>query len=78
MGTAGRHLLCLDTAMGESFFTVVSLHINKTYAKKRAIASDFNGTAWRRQSDSDLRPSSIIEEAFANTNLLLPPVSTPL
>ena len=34
------------------------------------VAGDFIGAAWRRQSGSDPRPISIIEEAFANTCLL--------
>ena len=42
------------------------------------VAGDFNGAAWRRQSSSDHRPISIIEEAFANTSLPIPPGPTPL
>ena len=42
------------------------------------VAGDFNGAAWRRQSGSDPRPISIIEEAFANTDLPVPPDPTPL
>ena len=42
------------------------------------VAGDFNGAAWRRPSGSDRRLTSIIEEAFANTDLPLPPGSTPL
>ena len=41
-------------------------------------AGEFNGAAWRRQSGSDPRPISIIEEAFANTSLPIPPGPTPL
>ena len=102
MGTAGRHLPCFASggyrAMASLFFTVVSLHINNTYAKKCGfaknlllavttvflqehvdlVAGDFFGAAWRRQSGSDVRPISIIEEAFVNTNLPMPSVSTPL
>ena len=37
------------------------------------VAGDFNGAAGRRQSGSDPRPISIIEEAFVNTNLPVPP-----
>ena len=40
------------------------------------VAGDFNGAAWRRPSGSDRRPISIIEEAFANTNLPIPPGPT--
>ena len=36
------------------------------------VAGDFNGAAWRPQSGSDPRPVSIVEEAFVNTNLLVP------
>ena len=39
------------------------------------VAGDFNGPAWRRQSGSDSRLISSIEEAFVSTNLPLP---TPL
>ena len=42
------------------------------------VAGDFNGAAWRRQSGSDPRPISIIVEAFANTDLPVPPGPTPL
>ena len=42
------------------------------------VAGDFNGAAWRRQSGSDPRPVSIIEEAFVNTFLPVPPGPTPL
>ena len=36
------------------------------------VAGDFNGAAWRRRSGNDQRCDSIIEEAFANTNLPIP------
>ena len=36
-------------------------------------AGDFNGAAWRRPCGSDRRLTSIIEEAFADTNLPVPP-----
>ena len=42
------------------------------------VAGDFNGAAWRRQSGSDPRPISIVEEAFVNTDLAVPPGPTPL
>ena len=41
------------------------------------VAGDFNGASWRRQSGSDSRFISSIEEAFVNTNLPLPPGPTP-
>ena len=83
---------------GKSYFTMMSLHINNTHAKKRGIAKnlllavrivmhqqqvdlvagDFNGAAWSRQSGSDPRPISIIEETFVNTNLPVLPGPTPL
>ena len=37
------------------------------------VAGDFNGAAWRRPCGSDRQLTSIIEEAFANTNLPVPP-----
>ena len=36
------------------------------------VAGDFNGAPWRRQSGSDHRPISILEEAFAKTSLPIP------
>ena len=42
------------------------------------VAGDFDGSAWRRQSGSDSRIISSIEETFVNTNLPLPPGPTPL
>ena len=42
------------------------------------VAGDFNGAAWRRQSGSDARSISSIEEAFVNSSLPLPPGPTPL
>ena len=87
-----------EEASGRHYFTMVSLHIKNTHAKKRRIAKhlllavrtvmhqqqvdlvagDFNGAAWRRQSGSDSRSISSIEEAFVNTSLPLPPGPTPL
>ena len=83
---------------GKSFFTVMSLHINNQFSKKRGIwskllltiravmpeefvdlvAGDFNGASWRRLCGNDRKLTSIIEEGFADTNLLAPPVTTPL
>ena len=83
---------------GKSFFTMMSLHINNQFAKKRGIgkklllairtvmmeehvdmvAGDFNGAAWRRPCRSERRLTSIIEEAFAYSNLPVPPGPTPL
>ena len=42
------------------------------------VAGDFNGAAWRRPCGSDLRLTSIIGEAFADTNISVPPLSLPL
>ena len=42
------------------------------------VAGDFNGAAWRCPCGSDRRLISIIEEAFADTNLPMPPGTTPL
>ena len=38
----------------------------------------FNGAAWRRQSGSDSRITSSVQEAFVGANLPLPPGPTPL
>ena len=43
-----------------------------------SVAGDFNGAAWHRPCGNDRKLTSIIEEAFADTNLLAPAVSTPL
>ena len=81
---------------GQKTFTVMSLHINNSFAKKRGIgkkliltigavmleehvdvvAGDFNGAAWRRDTSAD--SISIIEEAFADCALPMPPGPTPL
>ena len=81
---------------GKSSFTVMSMHINNNYAKKRGIGKklpftiravmldehkdlvvgDFNGAAWRRQTNNG--NLSIIEEAFADSDLPMPPGPTPL
>ena len=80
MGTTSRHFRCFvpeDNAM-------MLLLINTTFARKRGVAKNlllavtFNGAAWRCQPGSDPRFISIVEEAFVNTNLLMPPVTTPL
>ena len=42
------------------------------------VAGDFNGAAWRRPCGNDRKPTSIIEEAFADTDPPMPPGSTPL
>ena len=41
------------------------------------VAGDFNGAVWRRQSGSDPRPISKIEEAFTKTSLPIPPLWGP-
>ena len=98
MGTAGRHLLCLDTVQWRVLpspwcRSTLTTHMPRNADSRRTcclqarlflqehvdlVAGDFFGAAWRRQSGSDVRPISIIEEAFANTNLPLPLGSTPL
>ena len=40
-----------------------------TYSPCRLVAGDFNGAAWRRPCGNDRKLTSIIEEAFADTNL---------
>ena len=42
------------------------------------VAGDFNGAVWRCPCGSDRKPVSIIEEAFANTDLSMPLGSPPL
>ena len=42
------------------------------------VAGDFHGAAWRRQSGSDSRITSSVQEAFVGANLPLPPGPTPL
>ena len=37
------------------------------------VAGDFNGAAWRRPCGNDRKPTSIIEEAFADADLPMPP-----
>ena len=41
------------------------------------VAGDFNGAAWRRPCGNHRKLTSIIEEAFANTDLPIPPGTTP-
>ena len=80
---------------GPKSFTVMSLHINNSCAKKRGIgkkliltiravmldekvdlvAGDFNRAAWRRDNSNNI---SIIEEAFADCALPMPPGPAPL
>ena len=36
------------------------------------VAGDFNGAAWRRPCGNDRKLTSIIEEAFAETDLPMP------
>ena len=76
----------------EETFTDLSIHVNNVNAKKRGIgkklilairavihqdlvAGDFNGAAWRRDNSNN---TSIIEEAFADCALPMPPDPTPL
>ena len=40
------------------------------------VAGDFNGAAWRRPCGNDRKLTSIVEDAFADTSLPVPPVST--
>ena len=79
---------------GQQTFTVMSLHINNNDAKRgigkkllltvRAVmldekvdlvAGDFKGAVWRRSTSNNI---SIIEEAFADCALPMPPGHTPL
>ena len=42
------------------------------------VAADFNGAAWRRPCGNDRKPTSVIEEAFADADLPMSPGPTPL
>ena len=42
------------------------------------FAGDFNGAAWHRSNGNTRQPTSIIEEAFADTDLPMPLGPTPL
>ena len=42
------------------------------------VAGDVNGAAWRRPCGNGRQPISIIEEAFADTDLPMPPGPPPL
>ena len=68
---------------GTPYFTMMSLHTNNHFAKRRGIAkkvffADFNGAAWRKKSGDNQPRDSTIEEAFAHTNLPIPHGSSPL
>ena len=67
----------------------MSSHINNPFAKKSSIGKKLLLTfpavmlglqrcAWRRPCGNDRKPTSIIEEAFADTDLLVPPGPPPL
>ena len=81
MGITGSHLPCLvpkiaaqwqkKRGIGKKLFLAVRTVMLQEQVEMDA--GDFNGSAWRRQSGSDPRPISIIEEAFVNTNLPVPP-----
>ena len=93
-----RAAFCRQPRSGPKSFTVMSLHINNNYAKKRGIgkkllltiraimqeehvdlvACDFNGAAWRQSNCSTPQPTSIFEEALADTDFPMPPGPTPL
>ena len=98
LGLTRRAITCLfssTTSQRKKKFTVMSLHINNNYVKKRGIgkkliltiravmldakvdlvAEDFNGAAWRCDNSNSI---SIIEEAFADCALPMPPSPTPL
>ena len=52
-----------------------TIHAVMLGEKVDLVASDFNGAAWRRDSNNFF---SIIEEAFADCALPMPPGPTPL
>ena len=52
---------------------LVAVRFVKVQEQVGMVAGDFNCAGWRRQSGSDTRSTGIIEEAFANTSLPIPP-----
>ena len=42
------------------------------------VAGDFNGAAWRQSNGNNSQPTSILEEAFADTDFPMPPGPPPL
>ena len=87
MGTASRHLPCLipkviaqrqiflhnDEKRGIGKKLLLTVRTATLDEHVDMVAGDFNGASWRRPCGSDRRLISIIEEAFANTNLPIPP-----
>ena len=68
---------------GQKSFTVMSLHINNNYAKKRGIGKKFLLTmravfAGRARGPGRPQPTNILEEAFAGTDFPMPRGPTPL
>ena len=57
----------------KSLQTILAVMLDE---KVDLVAGDFNGAAWRRATSANIL--SIIEEAFVDCDLLLPPGSTPL
>ena len=55
-----------------------SPHHPRRDAGRALVAGDFNGAAWRRSNGNSRQRTSIIEEAFADTDFPVPPGSTPL
>ena len=97
-GVVSRASFRRQPRSGQNFFTVMSLHINNNFAKKRGIgkkllltvraimlekhvdlvAGDFNRAAWGQTCGNNPQPSSILEEAFADTDFPMPPDPPPL
>ena len=81
-GVLPRAIFRRPPVSGHKYFTVMSLHIGNTYAKKKGIAKKLIQTlralkpmAQRCRSRDNL---STIDEAFADCALLTPPGPTPL
>ena len=55
-----------------------SPHYPRRDAGRALVAGDFNRAAWRRSNGNSRQPTSIIEEAFADTDFPKPPGPTPL
>ena len=54
------------------------LTIRAIMLEEHLVAGDFNGAAWRQSNGNNRQPTSILEEAFADTDFPMPPGPTPL
>ena len=84
-GVVSRAACRRQPRSGKDKFTVMTLHTNSNFAKESGImqeehvdlvAGDFNGAAWRQSNGN--KSTSILEEAFADTDFPMPPGPPPL